>query len=132
MRSLALLAVLLVAISAHAQPVGPARILERYALLASESLRARKLRVDGGDLGVNAGRMVASNLTAPSARLVAARMRLGRDAVCNAAFAGEVRSDAASCPTAGPDGGSVVTAPADACGMPAIVPACASGEHLIL
>src|SRR4029453_1942384 len=105
MRSLALLAALLAPVSARAQPVGPARILERYALLASESLRARKLRVDGGDLGVNAGRMVASGLMAPSARLVAARMRLGRDAVCNAAFAGEVRRAAAGRPTAGADGG---------------------------
>src|SRR5262245_44860412 len=132
MRSLALLAVLLASVSARAQPVGPARVLERYALLASESLRARKLRVDGGDLGVNAGRMVASSLTAPAARLVAATMRLGRDAVCGAAFAGEVRSDAASCPTAGPDGGAVFADPADTCGMPAILPACASGERLIL
>jgi hypothetical protein len=84
MRSLAIVAVLLATVSAHAS--GPARILEGYALFASDSLRARGLRVDGGDVGVNKGRLVASNLTAPSGRLVAGKIRLGRGAVCSTAF----------------------------------------------
>ena len=43
MRSLAVVATLLATVPAHAS--GPARILEGYALFASDSLRARGLRV---------------------------------------------------------------------------------------
>src|SRR5262249_30974893 len=129
MRCLAVVAILLATVPAHA--AGPARILEGYALFASDSLRARGLRVDGGDVGVNKGRLVASNLTAPSGRLVASKIRLGRGAACSTAFGGEVRGSAASCPSA-PFSGSVLTDPGDSCGMPAIVPACAKGERLTL
>ena len=129
MRSFAVVAVLLASVSAHAS--GPARILEGYALFASDSLRARGLHVDGGDVGVNKGRLVASSLAAPSGRLVASKIRLGRGAVCSTAFGEEVRGNAASCPVA-PFSGSVFADPADTCGMPAIVPSCAKGERLTL
>jgi hypothetical protein len=130
MRSLAVVAILLASVSAHAS--GPARILESYALFASDSLRARGLRVDGADVGVNKGRLVASSLAAPSGRLVASRIQLGRGAVCSAAFAGAGRSRAASCQIAGPHSGTVFADPADTCGMPAIVPPCAKGARLTL
>jgi len=97
MRVLAVVAILLATVSAHAQPSGPARILEGYALFASDSLRARGLHVESSDVGVNKGRLVASSLAAPSGHLVASKMRLGRDAVCSTAFGGEVRRHAASC-----------------------------------
>ena len=129
MRSFAVVAVLLASVSAHAS--GPARILEGYALFASDSLRARGLHVDGGDVGVNKGRLVASSLAAPSGRLVASKIRLGRGVICSTAFGGEVRGNAASCPIAS-FSGSVFADPADTCGMPAIVPSCAKGERLTL
>ena len=110
MRSLAVVAILYATVSAHAQPSGPARILEGYALFASDSLRARGLRVDGGDIGVNKGRLVASSLEAPSGRLVASTIRLGRGAVCSTAFGGAVRGHATSCPVA-PFSGSIFADP---------------------
>lgn len=106
----------------------PRPTLDAYAVLATEGLRAKALTVTRGDVGVNLGRLVVSGgITAPDSQLVADGVRVSGAATCTGIFGDLVRGAGAGCPTAGSDGGALFADPADACGMPAVLPACATG-----
>jgi hypothetical protein len=112
------------ALAAPAAGAAPRDALGAYALFATEELRATRLTVTAGDLGVNDGTLVAGRgVRAPDSQLVADRLRLGRGTRCRTRF-GAGRGDAPGCPEGGPHTGPVIPDVSVRCGFPAPFPAC--------
>ena len=105
------------------------RDLDSYALFAIDELRARALRLDRGDVGVNDGTLflrTESRLIAPNSELGARIVRIADNARCRRMWAGNPAMAARGCPFAGPfvapfaDRAAVEAA----CGYPSEFPAC--------
>ncbi|HLK12736.1 MAG TPA: DUF3604 domain-containing protein [Candidatus Binatia bacterium] len=116
--------VLLAVLAAPASAATVDRRLDAYALLATESLRARALRVERGDVAVDAGALLASELDAPGSQVVARAVRLRGASRCAAVIGDAVAGTGPSCPLAARAAGAVLPDVADACGYPAPFPAC--------
>jgi hypothetical protein len=111
----------------------PRGTIERYAVLATEGIRARSLTVTNGDLGVNLGRIVVTGgLMAPGSQLVADSVRIVGPATCAGVYGDQVRGAPGSCPASGSDGGALFDDPADACGAPRLLPACDDRAKIVV
>ncbi|MGH7896036.1 MAG: DUF3604 domain-containing protein, partial [Candidatus Binatia bacterium] len=125
-----LLFLALVVLVCPAFAAAPRRTIESYALLAIESLRAKGLTVESGDVGVNSGGLVASGIKAPGSQLVADSVRLAGRTSCAGVFGDSVRGASAKCAVGGSDGVALFGDPGEACGFPKVQPACATGTKL--
>jgi hypothetical protein len=107
--------------------------LSTYSLFASEALRARKLRVLGGDVGVNGGALVSAGpLEASASQVVADRVRLPGPASCAALFANDASGGGAGCGPATKFQGPVVPDVGRACGFPDAFPACNQAQRIVV
>src|ERR1051325_6851552 len=113
---------------ANVAAAAPRRTLEHYALVASEGIRARDVPVGSGDLGVNAGRLIVTGgIAAPDSQLVAPNVRMTGPVVCAGVYGDAVHGASGTCPAVGGGGGVLFDDPADLCGVPPSLPACAAG-----
>ena len=111
----------------------PRHTMEHYARFATEGLRATALTVTNGDLGGNLGRLVVTGgIAAPGPQLVADSVRVIGAATCAGIYGDTIRGAGGSCPSSGSDGGAIFADPADACGAPAVSPACSAATPKIV
>lgn len=126
-------AILLAAAFAAPALAVPRAVIERYAILTAEGLRAKGLTVANGDLGVTRGKLVVTEgLAAPASQLVADAVRITGPAACVGIHADGVEGATASCPRAGDGAGTLFADLHEACGAPPALPACAAGTRLVV
>ena len=102
----------------------PGNDVDRYGLLADESIKARGLTIVSGDVGVNRGPLSSTRpLDAPASALVAEFVDLDPASRCDALFVTSGRGTA-QCGPPQPFDGPIVADVATACGFPADMPAC--------
>jgi hypothetical protein len=118
----AALAATLAALPARAADVN--RDLDSYALLAGTSLRAKRLRVVSGDVGVSAGSLrVSGSFDAAQSQVVASEAHLGR-AACARLFANRARGGGTGCGHAVGFSAPILPNFRAACGAPPSFPRC--------
>src|SRR5581483_3124259 len=118
----AALAATLAALPARAADVN--RDLDSYALLAGTSLRAKRLRVVSGDVGVSAGSLrVSGSFDAAQSQVVASEAHLGR-AACARLFANRARGGGTGCGHAVGFSAPILPDFRAACGAPPSFPRC--------
>jgi len=119
--------------AAGASAAGPSTRLDDYVLFAASELRAKTLRVDRGDVGVNAGALVIhGTLDAPDSVVVAATVLLDGQSRCAALFAGMPVVDGSQCAPAQAFTPPIVPDVAAACGLGAEDTSCDPGSPIII
>lgn len=105
--------------------------LSDFVLFGSNTLRARGLVVDSGDVGTNGTLVGSKAIDAPDSAIVGDRVELDKKSVCDAlrSNGGEASSQ---CGPATPVAIPVVANLASACGFPSSLPTACSGPDLLL
>lgn len=97
--------------------------LDSYSLFAASSLRAKRLRVVSGDVGVSAGSLSVSSFQAAESQVIANDVRVGRS-TCRRLFSNRAKGTSASCGPATKFSGPIVADLGAACGFPSPFPSC--------
>ena len=101
------------------------RLVDGYALFATDALRVSGATVTTGDLGVDRGTLsVSGALAAPAAQLVGDVVRLRKASQCAGVIGNRVLRPAPSCPLTGSLAGAIIDDVPAACGLPTPLPSC--------
>ncbi len=126
MRRASLIAVVvLLGLAPRGLAADASRLLEGYALFATDTLRVAGATIASGDVGVDHGTLTVSGaLAAPAAQLVGDVVRLRKAAQCAGVVGNHVARPPASCPLVGSLAGAILDDVPGACGLPSPFPSC--------
>src|SRR5262245_54866626 len=100
--------------------MGPSRNLDSYVLFAGSRIRARRLRITSGDVGVNRGSLrIHDAITAPNSTVAADVVQVGERSQCAQIFFGTEVDGAPGCGPGRPYTSPLIADPGAACEFPA-------------
>src|SRR5262245_33556256 len=124
--------VLIFFLGGMAAAAGPSRDLSSYVLFGNNGIRARGLRITGGDVGVNQGSLRAHDaVDGPASTLAGDVVSVGGRSRClELFFTSAVTHAARQCGPGTPFQGPLIDDLAAACGVPDEFPDCSEGSAI--